>query len=79
MRQRSHHNTPSTPLICLTTAARLLGISDPTLRRLVRSGRLVAVPDPIDGRRKLVLREEVERLRAASAGVPARKEGSDAA
>ncbi len=65
------------PLICLTAAARLLGISDPTLRRLVRVGRLAVIPDPIDGRRKLVRREEVERLRAVHLGLSAGKEEAD--
>jgi len=65
-------------LLSLTAAARLLGISDPTLCRLVRIGRLVVVQDPVDGRRKLVQRGEVERLRAASTGPAPRKEEADA-
>jgi excisionase family DNA binding protein len=66
------------PLLSLTAAARLLGISDPTMRRIVRTGRLTAVQDPVDGRRKLVHRGEVERLRAATTGLASGKEEADA-
>ncbi len=80
MRSQHVHGKASTEsVMCLTNAARYLEISDPTLRRLVRSGQLTVFDDPLDGRRKLVRRVEVERLLAERQGVHSVKEVADAA
>ena len=74
----SDDSLPEPPHLSLTVAARLLGISDPTMRRIVRAGLLSVVQDPVDGRRKLVQRGDVERWRAASAGLAPGTDVADA-
>lgn len=49
--------------ILLTEAARRLGVSLTTMRRIVREGQLKVYENPLDKRQKLVDAKEVERLR----------------
>src|SRR5947209_18350878 len=46
----------------VTEAASYLAVSRRTVWRLISEGKLEAVSDPIDGRAKLVSRDDVERL-----------------
>jgi predicted site-specific integrase-resolvase len=50
----------------LKDAAVFLGISIPVMTRLVSSGALKYVIDPLDRRKKLVAVEELERLKQES-------------
>ncbi len=50
-------------LIQLTEAARRLGVSNTTMRRLVREGHVRTYSNPLDKRQKLVDPAEIERLR----------------
>ncbi len=52
-----------TDLITLTEAARELGVSRPTMSRVVSKIRLRTYPDPLDGRARLVSRADVRALR----------------
>jgi hypothetical protein len=47
-------------------ARALLGIGKQKMAHLIARGILVTVPDPLDGRIKLVKRADVENLRARS-------------
>lgn len=49
-------------LITLTEAAQLLGVSRPTMGRLVSRVPLQTYPDPLDARAKLVRRADVRKL-----------------
>lgn len=49
-------------LITLTEAAQLLGVSRPTMGRLVARVPLRTYPDPLDARAKLVRRADVQKL-----------------
>jgi excisionase family DNA binding protein len=51
-------------------AARILGVSNAKMWRLVKGGELPAHPNPLDRREKLVRREDLERLRARSGAHP---------
>jgi hypothetical protein len=55
-------NTPS-DLITSTAARRLLGISTWKMSQLLKSGRIRYYPDPLDERKKLVSKSEVESLK----------------
>lgn len=55
-------NTPS-DLITSTVARRLLGVSTWKMSQLLKSGRLRYYPDPLDERKKLVSKAEVESLK----------------
>ncbi len=50
----------------LKDAAVFLGISIPAMTRLVSSGTLKYVIDPLDRRKKMVAVEELERLKQES-------------
>ncbi|MBV9278532.1 MAG: helix-turn-helix domain-containing protein [Chloroflexi bacterium] len=64
--------------VTMKEAARLLGISNAKIWRLVKDGALPAHQNPLDRREKLIRREDVERLHAQA---PARRrfvsDGSD--
>lgn len=49
-------------LITLSEAARLLGVSKPTMGRLVARVPLQTYQDPLDARAKLVRRADVQKL-----------------
>ena len=49
-------------LITLSEAARVLGVSRPTMSRLVTKIPLVTYQDPLDSRAKLVRRADVQAL-----------------
>lgn len=49
--------------VTMKEAREMLGVSGVTIWRLVKEGRLHAYQSGIDRRRKLVKREDVERLR----------------
>lgn len=49
-------------LITLSEAAQLLGVSRPTMGRIVLREPLRTYDDPLDARAKLVSRADVERL-----------------
>jgi hypothetical protein len=55
-------NAPS-DLITSTAARRLLGISTWKMSQLLKSGRISHYPDPLDERKKLVSKAEVESLK----------------
>lgn len=55
-------NTPS-DLITSTVARRLLGVSTWKMAQLLKSGRIRHYPDPLDERKKLVSKAEVEALK----------------
>jgi hypothetical protein len=55
-------NTPS-DLITSTAARRLLGVSTWKMSQLLKSGRIHHYPDPLDERKKLVSKAEVESLK----------------
>ena len=55
-------NTPS-DLITSTAARRLLGVSTWKMSQLLKSGRIQHYPDPLDERKKLVSKAEVESLK----------------
>ena len=44
-------------------AAQRLGVSRPTIRELVRRDQMPVYADPLDGRRKLLRLEDLDRLR----------------
>jgi excisionase family DNA binding protein len=48
--------------VSMNEAARRLGVSDFLLRRRVADGSLDAWLDPLDRRRRLLRREDIERL-----------------
>jgi len=50
-------------LLTVEAAARFLGVSRHKVGRLIRSGDLVPYVDPLDRRRRLVLRRHLDRLR----------------
>ena len=50
-------------LITVGKARERLGVSNHTIARLVREGKLKTYPNPLDKRQKLVDAAEVERLR----------------
>ncbi len=54
-------NIPS-DLINLSDAAKLIGVSRPTMSRLVGAGKLAIFDDPLDERAKLVSRQDVLAL-----------------
>jgi predicted DNA-binding transcriptional regulator AlpA len=57
-----HEANLPTDLITLTQAAHLLGVSRPTVSRLVTKIPLKTYPDPLDNRAKLVSRADVRAL-----------------
>ena len=57
-------------LITVGEARERLGVSNHTIARLVREGRLTVFYDALDRRKKLVDAAEVERLRRPQPGVP---------
>lgn len=54
--------------ITMTEAARRLGISRVTLRRLVRDGRLPVTENPLDKRQKLIPEDAIARISGDRAG-----------
>ena len=61
-------NEPLPPdLITLSEAAHLLGVSRPTMGRLVTRVPLQTYQDPLDARAKLVRLADVEKLRVRKA------------
>ena len=70
-------------LITATEARRLLGVSKPTLARLIREGALPTVTSPLDKRLKLVRASDVAALlqfqrRVRLAGADERAQAADA-
>jgi excisionase family DNA binding protein len=61
--ERRGYKVSELRLIGMLEAARRLGISNTTMRRLVREGRLTVHENPLDKRQKLVDASEVDRLR----------------
>lgn len=56
-----------------------IGISKNKMWRLVKSGDLKAIPNPLDGRQKLLRRAEVERLQKYSKSTaPSKTESKEA-
>jgi excisionase family DNA binding protein len=49
----------------LIQAAEYLGVSRPTIKRLISEGELTTTPSPLDRRVKLVKRADLDRLRSA--------------
>ena len=63
----------STNLIAIAEAARMLGVSTFTVRRLANAGALKTVNV---GARRLVPFSEIERVVASGAGKPRRRKGA---
>ena len=51
--------------LTLIQAAAYLGVSRPTLRRMVDEGTLATTTSPFDARVKLIRRTDLDRLKAA--------------
>jgi hypothetical protein len=58
------------PLITFTEAARFVGINRRRINALLARERITVHRDPLDARRKLVRRSDLERLRTLSVGAP---------
>lgn len=56
----------SNDTMTVTEAMRALGVSKAKIARMIADGELHAEPDPLDKRFKLILRTEVEALKARS-------------
>ncbi len=50
--------------VSIGPAARVLGVAEPTLRRLVREAEINTYADPCDKRRKLVRVADLERFKS---------------
>ncbi len=57
----------------LQEAREFLGISRPTMWRVLKDGDLPVYADPLDKRKKLVKREDVERLKQPRKVEPLKK------
>jgi excisionase family DNA binding protein len=55
---------PASEYMTIGDAAEYLDMDRRQVRRLIERGQLTAEPNPIDGRSKIVKREDVERLNA---------------
>lgn len=58
-------------LMNLKQACEYLGISLVTLRKLIKEGRITAVADELDGRQKLIRKDELDAILARRGGLPA--------
>ena len=59
---RKDDPVPPGDLLTVGQVQKLLGISRRTLTRLIASGELHTQPDPLDQRRKLIRRSEIDAL-----------------
>lgn len=50
-------------------AAVYLGVSRLKIWRMSKAGTLASYPDPLDGRKRLYKREDLEKLKRASSGI----------
>jgi predicted site-specific integrase-resolvase len=66
MMDTSKSSTRKSRKMKLKDAAAFLGVSIPVITRLVSSGTLKYVIDPLDRRKKMVSVEELERLKRES-------------
>ena len=65
--------------VTTSTATKMLGISSWKMARLLEEGTLKWTTDPLNKRRKLILKEDVERLKAQRPDVLEEKEEDRAA
>lgn len=65
------HMDPSEEFIGSNEAAKRLGVAPLTLRQRIRRGEILVFVDPLDDRRKLIRRSDLEALRTPR---PARRE-----
>lgn len=61
----------------LTEAADYLGVSRPTIKRLINEGTLMTTESPLDRRVKLLLVADLDRLKAAPRRQPTSRRPTD--
>ncbi len=49
--------------LTVLVAAEYLGVSRDKISRMIRSGQITAIPDPVDTRQKLIARSQLDALR----------------